>query len=97
MKKPKTSAKPLEVRSLKFLWFELELLLQQLFRNLHGIQCRALEQLIARAEQGDRASRWIAQILADATHQHIILARSVLGHGEVIVRDVIDALPAALT
>ena len=35
------------------------------FCDLHGIQRRALEQLIARAEQGDRMSRRIAHILAD--------------------------------
>src|SRR6187549_1031367 len=50
---------------------------QQTLRDLHGVQRRALAQLIAGHEQRERTARRIADVAADAPDQHFVLAAGV--------------------
>ncbi len=52
------------------------------------------EQLVAGAEQRDRLAAGVAQILADAADQDVVLARRVLRHREVVAGHVVDDLHA---
>ena len=61
----------------------------QMFRDLHGVQRCAFEELVAGGEQRDGASRRIAQVLTDAAHQNVILARSVPRHRKQVAFPVV--------
>src|SRR4051794_18974930 len=63
---------------------------QQTLRDLHGIQRRALAQLIAGDEQAQRPAARIADILADAPDQHVVAAARIDRHRKVILFDVVD-------
>src|SRR6266436_4089071 len=47
---------------------------RQQFRDLYGVQSGSLQELVCRHEHRDRMAARIAQILADAADQDIILA-----------------------
>ena len=64
--------------------------LQQAFRDLHCVQRRTFQQLVARDEQGHRATRRIAQILANATDENLVATRGILRHREVVVLHIVD-------
>ena len=48
--------------------------LRQQFRDLDGVERGALQQLIGRDEHCDRVAGGIAEILADAADQNVVLA-----------------------
>src|SRR5687767_1758710 len=61
----------------------------QRFCDLHGIQRRALQQLVSGGEDRDRAAAGITQVPADAAYEDIVAARCVDRHREVIAGDVV--------
>ena len=64
--------------------------LRQQLRDLHRVQRGALEQLIGGDEHRDRMAGGIAEILADAADQHVVLARGIDRHREIIFRAIVD-------
>ena len=48
--------------------------LRQQFRDLDRVQRGALQKLVRRHEHRDRVAAWVAEVLADAADQHVVLA-----------------------
>ena len=55
------------------------------FRDLHGVQCRAFEELVAADKQFNPASVVPRHILADPAHQAIVHSAGVDGHRVLLV------------
>ena len=64
--------------------------LQHQLRNLDRVQRRALQQLVRRDEHRDRVPGRIAEILADAADQDVVLARRVDRHRKVVLHPIVD-------
>src|SRR5712664_2990384 len=68
--------------------------LRQQFRDLNCVQRRTLQQLIGSCEYRDRMAASVAEILADAADQDIILARRIDRHRKIILDPIVHDLHA---
>src|SRR6516162_10597889 len=62
----------------------------QCLGDLHGVERRALQQLIARDEKRDRAAGGVARVLADAANEDRVLTGGILRHRKIIALGIID-------
>src|SRR5882757_3142503 len=63
---------------------------EKMLGDLHGVEGRALEELVARNEERDRAAAGVADVVTDPADQHVALAGRLVRHRKMVARGVVD-------